>query len=134
MRTVVTFGTFDLFHIGHLRILERAASLGDRLVVGISTDEFNWTKKRKKTAINYTERSRIVQALQCVDAVFPEESMAKKRQYLIEQGATILVMGDDWEGKFDEFKDICQVVYLKRTPNISSTLIKETLSSTPALG
>ena len=123
-RIVLTFGTFDLFHIGHLRILERAAGLGDKLLVGVSTDAFNWAKKQKLTAIPYNERAAIVEALKCVDRVFPEESMELKREYIRSSGASVLVMGDDWKGRFDEFKDICEVVYLERTPNISSTKLK----------
>jgi choline-phosphate cytidylyltransferase len=125
---VLTFGTFDLFHIGHLRILERAAKLGDKLIVGVSTDELNWFKKQKVPAVPYAQRAAIVGAMRCVDHVFPEESLEAKRRYLEEHNASVLVMGDDWEGRFDEFKDICKVVYLPRTKNISSTLLKEQIA------
>ncbi len=126
---VITFGTYDLFHIGHLRILERAAGLGDKLVVGISTDEFNWSKKQKLPAVPYADRAAIVGAIKCVDAVFPEESMELKREYIQKHDASVLVMGDDWKGRFDEFKDICSVVYFPRTQNISSTLLKQQIAS-----
>lgn len=126
---VITFGTYDLFHIGHLRILERAAGLGDKLVVGISTDEFNWSKKQKMPAVPYADRAAIVGAIKCVDAVFSEESMELKREYIQKYDASVLVMGDDWEGRFDEFKDICSVVYFPRTQNISSTLLKQQIAS-----
>lgn len=126
---MITFGTYDLFHIGHLRILERAATLGDKLVVGISTDEFNWSKKQKVPAIPYVDRAAIVKAIGCVDAVFPEESMDLKREYIKRYNASVLVMGDDWQGRFDEFKDICSVVYFPRTENVSSTLLKEQIAN-----
>ena len=128
-----TFGTFDLFHRGHLRILERAAKLGSRLVVGVSTDKFNWDKKQRLPVVPYQDRKDIVAALKCVDQVFAEESMEKKRSYLIENNASVLVMGDDWKGRFDEFKDICQVVYLPRTENISTTLIKQIIENEDVL-
>lgn len=131
--TVCTFGTYDLFHRGHLRILERAAELGDNLVVGVSTDQFNWDKKQRLPVVPYQDRKEIVAALKCVDKVFAEESMEKKRSYLIEHNASVLVMGDDWEGRFDEFKDICRVVYLPRTENISTTLIKQIIENEDVL-
>ena len=125
MARVVTFGTFDLFHIGHLNILQRARQLGDWLSVGISTDEMSFAKKRVLPSFPYAHRSRIVAALRCVDAVFPEESLALKRRYLEEQNADVLVMGHDWSGRFDEFEDIVKVVYLPRTADISTTEIRE---------
>ncbi|HET8880969.1 MAG TPA: adenylyltransferase/cytidyltransferase family protein [Solimonas sp.] len=121
---VLTFGTFDLFHIGHLRILERAAALGDELVVGVSSDELNFSKKGHYPVYDEDERMAIVAALRCVSHVFREDSLELKRRYLIEHRADLLVMGDDWRGRFDEFADICQVRYLERTPNISTTLVK----------
>lgn len=124
-KTVLTFGTFDVFHIGHLKILERAAALGDRLVVGVSTDKLNYSKKQKYPVYPDHERMAIVKALKCVDEVFPEESLELKRQYLLDFKADILVMGHDWEGKFDVFSDICQVKYFPRTPSISTTEIIE---------
>jgi glycerol-3-phosphate cytidylyltransferase len=124
-RTVITFGTFDVFHVGHLRVLERAAQLGDRLVVGVSADALNERKKGRVPVFSQAERLAIVAALKVVDDVFVEESLEQKRDYIVEQGADILVMGDDWAGKFDEFNDVCKVVYLERTPAISTTAIIE---------
>lgn len=129
MKTVITFGTFDLFHIGHLSILRRSAELGDRLVVGISSDKFSYSKKHKYPIFNENDRQRIVQSIKWVNDTFLEESFEYKRQYILDNKADILVMGDDWEGKFDEFKDICQVVYLPRTTGISTTEIIQTLQS-----
>jgi choline-phosphate cytidylyltransferase len=124
-RTVITFGTFDVFHLGHLRVLERAAALGDRLVVGVSADALNERKKGRSPVFSQSERLAIVAGLKVVDAVFVEESLEQKRDYVLEHGADVLVMGDDWEGKFDELGDICEVVYLPRTPAISTTAIIE---------
>ena len=124
-RTVVTFGTFDVFHVGHLRVLERAAALGDRLVVGVSADALNERKKGRVPVFSQAERLAIVSALRVVDEVFVEESLELKRDYLVQHAADVLVMGDDWAGKFDEFNDVCQVVYLPRTPAISTTAIIE---------
>jgi glycerol-3-phosphate cytidylyltransferase len=122
---IITFGTFDVFHLGHLRILERARELGDCLVVGISTDALNREKKGRDPVYSQEERCAIVSALRCVDEVFLEESLEEKRQYLVEHRADVLVMGDDWAGKFDEFRDICQVAYLSRTPSISTSVVIE---------
>lgn len=127
-KTVVTFGTFDVFHIGHLRVLERAKALGDRLVVGVSSDALNRCKKGRDPVFPEKERMRIVAALAVVDEVFVEEALELKRQYLVDHGADVLVMGDDWAGRFDEFGDICDVVYLTRTPSISTTAIIEKIS------
>lgn len=124
MRRVITFGTFDLFHIGHLRIIQRARALGDYLVVGVSTDELNFSKKGEYPAYSEDERMEILRSVRHVDEVFPEESLALKREYILRHRADILVMGDDWKGRFDEFKDICAVVYLERTHNISTTQVK----------
>ena len=107
---VLTFGTFDVFHIGHLRLLERAKGLGTKLIVGVSSDQMNFKKKGRFPIYTQDERMDIVAALSCVDNVFLEESMEKKRQYLLENKADVLVMGDDWEGRFDEFNDICKVI------------------------
>ena len=124
-RTVVTFGTFDVFHIGHLRLLERARCYGDRLVVGVSTDAFNASKKGRAPVFPENERMQLVAALKCVDEVFSEESLEKKREYLLRWEADVLAMGDDWAGRFDEFSDICEVVYLERTPAVSTTAVIE---------
>jgi choline-phosphate cytidylyltransferase len=127
--TVITFGTFDVFHVGHLRVIERAASLGDRLVVGVSADALNERKKGRAPVFSQHERMEIVAALRAVDEVFVEESLEQKRDYILEYGADVLVMGDDWAGKFDEFEDICEVHYLTRTPAISTTALIEKISA-----
>lgn len=124
-KRIITFGTFDVFHIGHLRILERARALGDYLIVGVSTDQMNFDKKGRYPIYTQQERWEIVAALRCVDEIFWEESMDLKRHYLQIHRADVLVMGDDWAGKFDEFKDICEVKYLTRTPSISTTAVIE---------
>lgn len=124
--TVITFGTFDLFHIGHLNILERASSFGNRLV-GVSSDNLNYNKKMKNTIYTQSERLSIISALRCVDRVFLEESLELKRDYIIKHDAKILVMGDDWIGRFDGLKDVCEVIYLPRTPSISTTATVETI-------
>ena len=127
--TVITFGTFDVFHVGHLRVIERAAALGDRLVVGVSADALNVRKKGRAPVFSQEERMEIVAALKPVDEVFVEESLEQKRDYILEHGADILVMGDDWAGRFDEFEDVCQVHYLARTPAISTTALIEKISA-----
>jgi len=120
-KTVITFGTFDLFHIGHLRLLARARALGDRLVVGVSTDKLNFDKKRRYPVFDETARLAIVGALRCVDETFFEESLALKGDYIKRYNAQLLVMGDDWAGRFDEYKSLCNVEYLSRTEGISTT-------------
>ncbi len=128
-KTVITFGTFDVFHVGHLRILERAASHGDKLIVGVSTDQLNFDKKGRAPVYDQHQRLEIICALRCVAEVFFEESLELKRHYLEVHQADVLVMGDDWRGKFDEFTDICQVFYLERTPAISTTQVIEQIRS-----
>lgn len=123
MRTIITFGTYDVFHVGHLNILRRARALGDRLVVGVSTDALTFKKKARYPVYCEDDRMAIVAALSYVDEVFREESLEWKGEYIREYGADVLVMGDDWEGKFDMFKELCEVVYLPRTENISTTEI-----------
>lgn len=125
MVRVITFGTFDVLHIGHLRILERARAKGDTLVVGVSSDQLTFKKKGRMPVYSEHERIKIVSALRYVDEVFLEESMEKKREYLIQYRADVLTMGDDWKGKFDEFRDICDVIYFERTPAISTTAVIE---------
>ena len=124
MKRIVTFGTFDLFHIGHLNILRRARELGDHLVVGVSSDELNYSKKSKYPISCTDDRLKIVAAIRYVDEVFVEESLELKGNYLKRFRADVLVMGDDWVGRFDEFREICEVVYLPRTENISTTSLK----------
>ena len=130
MKRIITFGTFDVFHIGHLRILERARALGDYLLVGVSTDQMNFDKKERYPVYTQEERWQIIAALKCVDEVFWEESMALKRHFLKTHHADVLVMGDDWAGKFDEFGDVCEVKYLTRTPSISTTAVIEKIRLT----
>lgn len=123
IKTVITFGTFDLMHKGHINILERASKLGNKLIVGISTDELNYKKKKKNSIYNQSDRQKLISSLKFVDDTFFEESLELKRKYILEHKADILCMGNDWEGRFDEFKDICQVIYLPRTKDISTTEI-----------
>jgi glycerol-3-phosphate cytidylyltransferase len=125
MKRIITFGTFDLFHIGHLRILEKSKQEGDYLIVGISSDELN-EKKGKKAIFPINERVEIVKALKCVDEVFIEESLEKKDEYIKHFNADLLVMGDDWKDKFDWVS--CPVKYLERTPNISTTYLKNSIA------
>jgi len=122
-KRVVTFGTFDVFHIGHINLLTRARALADELRVGISSANFNIRKKGRSPFYTEDACMTILNSLDCVDGIFLEEAMEKKRDYLNEHKADILVMGDDWEGKFDEFEDIVEVVYLPRTEGISTTSI-----------
>lgn len=129
MVTVITYGTFDLFHRGHLNLLRRARALGDRLIVALSTDEFNLNMKNKVTAIPYIDRKEILSELKCVDLVIPEENWEQKRIDIESYSVDIFVMGHDWEGKFDFLMDQCKVTYLPRTSNISTTDIKTHISS-----
>lgn len=121
MKTVITFGTFDVLHIGHIKILQRAKQFGDRLVVGISSDALNFSKKQRNPVYPEQERRDIIAALGCVDEVFIEESLELKGEYIKKFNADILVMGNDWEGRFDEYKSLCAVTYLPRTEGISTT-------------
>jgi glycerol-3-phosphate cytidylyltransferase len=128
-RTVITFGTFDVFHVGHVRVLQRAAALGDRLVVGVSADALSSSKKGRAPVYSQDERMEIVASLRVVDEVFVEASLELKRDYILEHHAEVLVMGDDWAGKFDWVSDVCEVVYLPRTPSASTTGIIEHIAS-----
>lgn len=125
LKKVITFGTFDVFHVGHVNILERAKALGDYLIVGISSDELNFSKKGRNPIYSIADRLKIISSLRFVDEVFVEESLELKAQYIKDFDADVLVMGDDWKDKFDIYKDICDVVYLERTPSISTTEIIE---------
>jgi glycerol-3-phosphate cytidylyltransferase len=128
MTTIITYGTFDLFHIGHLRLLQRLRSLGDRLVVGVSTDEFNEVKG-KKTVVPYAHRADIVAAIRDVDHVFPEQHWDQKRDDIVRERADIFAMGDDWVGRFDDLSDLCKVVYLPRTRDVSTTEIRQMVTA-----
>ncbi len=130
MKRVITFGSFDVFHIGHLRLLERARNCGDHLTVGVSTDALSLGKKGRKPVYPQDERRQIVAALRCVDQTFFEESLESKGEYLQRYKADVLVMGDDWRGQFDCFSQLCEVVYFPRTPSVSSTALIEKIRST----
>ncbi len=125
MKRVITFGTFDVFHIGHVNILERAAQLGDYLIVGVSSDALSFKKKQRYPLYSQDDRVKIISAMRCVDEVFIEESLEDKARYIEMKNADLLVMGDDWEGRFDWVKPWCEVVSLPRTPSISTTEISE---------
>lgn len=126
-RVVVTYGTFDIFHIGHLRLLERAKALGDCLYVFVSSDEFN-QGKGKLSLFPYEQRAEIVAACRYVDGVFPEHSWEQKIEDIQAVGACTFVIGDDWQGKFDFLAPYCDVVYLPRTEGISSSYVKQAMS------
>ena len=129
MKKVITYGTFDLLHYGHINILRRARELGDYLVVAISTDEFNWNEKGKKCYFTYEQRKAMVESIRYVDRVIPETNWQQKRTDVHDYDIDVFVMGDDWEGKFDFLKDEgVEVVYLPRTPEISTTQIKKDLN------
>jgi glycerol-3-phosphate cytidylyltransferase len=118
---VITFGTFDVLHVGHLNLLERARAMGGHLTVGVSSDALNFDKKGRLPIYLQRDRVRIIEALACVDEVFIEESLELKERYILDHRADILVMGNDWQGKFDQFEAMCQVLYLTRTPSVSTT-------------
>ena len=123
MKTVITYGTFDLFHYGHLFLLERAKNLGDKLIVGLSSDEFNLIKG-KRSVHNYAERKKNLEAIKFVDLIISEECWEQKIEDIINHKIDTFVIGDDCKGKFDFLNTYCEVIYLKRTHNISSTLLK----------
>ena len=126
-KIVLTYGTFDMFHIGHLNLLNRLKRLGDKLIVAVSTDEFN-SIKGKKTLIPFEQRALIVQNIKCVDMVISEENWEQKIDDIKKYNVDIFAMGDDWQGKFDFLKDYCEVIYLPRTQNISTTELKKELN------
>jgi glycerol-3-phosphate cytidylyltransferase len=121
MKRVITFGTFDVFHIGHVNILERARTLGDHLTVGVSSDELNYSKKSRYPIYSEDNRIKILESLFCVDEVFLEESLELKAEYIKRYNAGVLVMGDDWAGKFDIYSNLCEVKYFPRTKDVSTT-------------
>ncbi|WP_223669272.1 adenylyltransferase/cytidyltransferase family protein [Kangiella shandongensis] len=127
MKTVITYGTFDLFHVGHVKLLQRLSDMGSKLVVGCSTDSFNQLKG-KRTVYPYQQRKLLLESCRYVDKVFPEENWEQKREDIIRESASLFVMGDDWAGKFDSLSDIVEVFYIPRTPDISTTEIKTYLS------
>ncbi len=127
MKRIITYGTFDLLHYGHINLLRRAKELGDYLIVALSTDAFNWNSKHKKCYFSYEQRKQLLEAIRYVDLVIPEESWEQKTEDVQLYQVDVFVMGDDWSGKFDFLKSRCQVVYLPRTPEISTTQIKKDL-------
>lgn len=127
-RIVLTYGTFDLFHAGHVRLLQRASELGSKVIVGLSTDDFN-ALKGKEAVMSYEDRKCILEACRFVDEVFPENHWEQKTFDAQRLGADVFVMGDDWTGKFDFMSGHCDVVYLSRTPEVSTTLLKTKITS-----
>lgn len=125
-KIVITYGTFDVLHYGHINLLKRAKDLGDYLIVGLSTDEFN-EQKGKKSFYNFNQRKSILESIKYVDKIIPEDCWEQKANDLRQYSVNIFVMGNDWEGKFDFLSQYCEVTYLKRTDGISSTLIRDSL-------
>lgn len=126
MKKVITYGTYDLLHWGHIKLLERAKGLGDYLIVGLSSDEFN-QKKNKKSYHSYSKRKYLLKSIKYVDEVIQENVWEQKIEDITKNDVSVFVMGDDWEGKFDFLKEYCEVVYLSRTKGISSSQIKKEL-------
>lgn len=124
MKRVITYGTYDILHYGHINLLKRAKALGDYLIVALSSDEFN-AIKNKKSYYNYEQRKKILEACRYVDLVIPENNWEQKISDINEFKVDTFVMGDDWQGKFDFLKDYCEVIYLPRTPDVSSTQTKQ---------
>lgn len=127
MRTVITYGTFDVLHLGHVNILRLAKSLGDKLIVGLSTDEFN-KKKSKRSIYSYEERKSMLESIRYVDFVVPECTWEQKISDISNYEVDVFVMGGDWRGRFDYLTDYCEVVYFDRTEGISSTIVKQKLT------
>lgn len=126
MRKVITYGTFDLLHYGHINILKKSKNLGDYLIVGLSSDEFN-ASKGKKSVMSYEERKEILDNIKYVDEVIKESNWEQKIEDIVKNDVDVFVIGDDWKGKFDYLSEYCEVVYLPRTKSISTTLLKEIL-------
>ena len=118
---VITFGTFDLFHIGHLNMLNRCKKYGDKLIVGVSTDNLNYSKKNRYPIISQNNRAEIIKNIRVVDEVFFEESLELKEDYIKKYKADIFIIGDDWKGRFDNLNKLCKVIYLPRTKEVSTT-------------
>ncbi len=131
-KPVITYGTFDMFHIGHLELIKRMRAYGDRIIVAVSTDEFNEIKG-KKTIVPFEQRAEIVNSIQYVDQVIPEENWEQKASDIKKYQVESFVMGSDWEGKFDDLRTHCQVIYLPRTEGISSTKLKSALTTLAAI-
>ncbi len=127
MKKIITYGTYDLLHYGHINLLRRAKELGDYLIVGLSTNEFN-AIKNKTCYFPYEERKKLLEAIRYVDLVIPEVNWEQKRDDIKKHDVDIFVMGDDWKGKFDDLRDLCEVIYLSRTPEISTSKMKNDLS------
>lgn len=127
MKKIITYGTFDLLHYGHINLLRRAKEQGDYLIVALSTDEFNWNEKGKKCYFSYEQRKNLLEAIRYVDLVIPENNWDQKVSDVNEFKVDVFVMGDDWKGKFDFLEELCEVVYLPRTPEISTSQIKSDL-------
>ena len=127
MKKVITYGTYDLLHHGHINLLKRAKSMGDYLIVVLSSDEFNLNEKNKVCYFNYSKRKALLESIRYVDLVIPEVCWEQKEKDIETYKINTFVMGDDWKGKFDYLKEKCEVVYLPRTPDISTTQIKTDL-------
>lgn len=126
MKKVITYGTFDLLHYGHINVLKKARELGDYLIVALSTNEFN-VNKGKECYFSYDQRKKLIESIRYVDLVIPEDSWEQKAKDVKEFGVDVFTIGDDWKGKFDFLEDYCEVIYLSRTPEISTTKIKRDL-------
>ena len=130
MKRIITYGTFDLLHYGHINLLRRAKKMGDYLIVALSTDEFNWNQKRKRCYFTYEQRKTLLEAIRYVDLVIPEMTWEQKSTDVHKYNIDTFVMGNDWQGKFDYLEqEGCEVVYLYRTPEISTTQIKKDLNN-----
>ena len=129
MKKVITYGTFDLLHTGHINLLKRARAFGDYLIVGLSTEKFN-AVKHKDSFFPYDERKAILESLRWVDLVIPENTWDQKESDIRKHSVKTFVMGNDWEGKFDGLQNLCEVVYLPRTPRVSSSLFKQRILRT----
>lgn len=131
--TVLTYGTFDMFHVGHVRLIQRLAELGERVIVGVSTDEFN-LKKGKRAIFSYPYRAEIISSLKGVDHVIPEDAWEQKIEDIKRHDVDLLVMGEDWQGTFDDLSAYCEVRYLPRTRNVSTTSIKDAIDRLSSVG
>lgn len=131
MKRVITYGTFDLLHYGHINLLRRAKTFGDYLIVALSTDEFNSQQKHKQCYFSYQERELMLDAIRYVDLVIPETCWEQKREDVQFYKIDVFVIGNDWEGKFDFLKEYCEVVYLPKTPEISSTMLRKEVGTAP---